>query len=106
MSERLAKLQRMLEQSPDDPFLLYGVGMEHRKAGRFDEAVEWFDRTLAIDPLYCYAYFQKGQTLEDAGQDDAAREAYLAGVSAAREKGDAHAESEIAGALRMLDPGA
>ncbi len=101
MSERLNKLSAMLEKTPNDPFLLYGIGMEHRKDGRFDEAIALFDRTLAADPLYCYAFYQKGQALEDMGRPDEARKTYQAGIDAARAKGDAHAEAELADALRV-----
>ena len=32
-NDRMQQLQRMLEKSPTDPFLLYGIAMEHKKAG-------------------------------------------------------------------------
>ena len=64
---------------------------------------EYLDRVLATDPGYCYAYYQKGQVLESAGDADAAKQVYRAGVEAATKKGDAHARSEIEGALLLLD---
>jgi tetratricopeptide (TPR) repeat protein len=101
MSERLSKLMAMLQREPNDPFLLYSIGLEHKKAGALEEAVSWLDRTIAADRLYCHAYFQKGQVLESLGRLDAAREAYRAGIAAAGEKGDTHAASELQGALDM-----
>jgi tetratricopeptide (TPR) repeat protein len=101
-SERLEKLQQLLERDPNDPFLLYGIGLEHKKLGDADKAMEYLRRVIEVDPGYCYAYFQIGQVCESSGQIDTARATYQQGIEAARKKGDAHAESEIQGALEML----
>jgi tetratricopeptide (TPR) repeat protein len=101
-SERLEKLQQLLDRDPTDPFLLYGIGLEHKKLGDADKAMEYLRRVIEVDPGYCYAYFQIGQVCESSGQVDVARATYQQGIEAARKKGDAHAESEIQGALEML----
>ncbi len=101
-NERMQKLREMLEKQPDDPFLLYGIAMEHKKAGQAREAIEHFDRVIALDPGYCYAYYQKGLVLEEAGDINAARSAYKQGIAIAAEKGDAHARSELQAALDLL----
>ena len=103
MSERLQKLEQMLQRTPQDPFLLYGIALEHKNAGDPIRAIEFLDRTLAADAGYCYAYFQKGQVQETLGQAAEAKATYRAGVDAAKKAGDAHAQSEIEGALSMLD---
>jgi tetratricopeptide (TPR) repeat protein len=103
MKERIEKLSRMLEKTPQDPFLLYALGMEYKKGEKLEEAITYFDRTLAVDPGYCYAYHQKGLAYEAAGDLEAARAAYRAGIAAAKEKGDAHAAEEIGGALDLIE---
>lgn len=102
-SDRLDKLQQLLERDPKDPFVLYGIALEHKKLGDAKTAIEFLDRTIAADASYCYAYFQKGQVQESLGDAASAKQTYEAGIAAARQMGDAHAESEIAGALSMLD---
>ncbi|HYO09538.1 MAG TPA: tetratricopeptide repeat protein [Tepidisphaeraceae bacterium] len=102
-SDRLVKLQQMLEKSPGDAFLLYGIALEYKKLGEGALALEFLDRVIRADPGYCYAYFQQGQVHEDGGDTEAAKAAYRAGVAAAQQKGDAHALSEIEGALAMLE---
>ena len=102
MTDRLTQLLKLHERDPRDPFLCYGVALEHRKAGRPRESIEWFDRALACDPLYCYAYFQKAKSLSDLGEDDAARETLTLGLTQARKAGDAKAQSEIAELLASL----
>lgn len=102
-ADRLAKLLSMLERQPGDPFTLYAVALEHKKAGRDAEALAYLDKTIQFDPGYCYAYFQKGQVLETQGDIDGAKDTYRAGIAAARAKGDAHALSELEGNLQMID---
>ena len=103
MADRLAQLTKLLEKDPADPFLLYGIALEHKKAGRLDEALDWLGRTLEADEGYCYAYYQQGQTLEAKGDTDAARTAYQRGIGVARRVGDGHAAGELQVALDLLD---
>jgi tetratricopeptide (TPR) repeat protein len=102
-SDRLKKLLAMLDRQPGDPFTLYAVALEHKKAGDNDLALEHLNKVIQFDPGYCYAYFQKGQVLETTGDNDAAKDAYRAGIDAARRKGDAHALGELEGQLQMLE---
>ena len=103
VTERLGKLQKMLEREPNDPFLLYGIAMEHKKLNAAAAALEFFDRVTRLDPGYCYAYHQKGLMFESAGDTEQAKSAYRAGIAAAKQKGDAHAQGEIEAALSMIE---
>src|SRR4051794_23587941 len=99
---RMQQLQQMLEKMPDDAFLLYGIAMEHKKAGDVPRAVEYFERVIRVDPAYCYAYFQRGQVLENSGDFEGAKRSYREGIDAATKSGDAHARGEIEAALELL----
>ena len=99
----MEQLQKMLQRQPDDPFLLYGMAMEHKKAGDLPAALQWLERVVRNDPNYCYAYYQRGQIHEMAGDTDAARKAYRDGIEAAGRSGDAHARSELEAALSMVE---
>ena len=103
VSERLEKLQKMLEREPNDTFLIYGLALEHKKLGDQARAIELLDRVIALDPGYCYAYHQKGLAFESTGDTESARSAYRAGIEAAKRKGDAHAQGEIEAALSMIE---
>ena len=103
MAERLEQLLKLYEADPSDPFLTYGIALEHAKAGRHDEAVVWLDKTLALDGQYCYAYYQKARMYSETGRDEQARQAVEAGMAAAKLAGDEHAHSELAELLASIE---
>lgn len=102
-TDRMRKLLGMIEKDAGDPFLLFAVGMEHKKLGQTAEAVEWFRKTLAKDPGYCVAYHQAALAYEDAGEMDRAKQLYREGIDVARKKGDDHAAGEMEAALSMIE---
>lgn len=99
---RLEQLQKMLQKQPNDPFLLYCIGMEYKKSGDLPQALTFLDQTIAADQNYCYAYFQKGQVLEMQENPSVAKVVYQQGIDAATRAGDTHAASELRGAMEML----
>jgi len=103
MSTRLEQLQKMLEREPNDTFLLYGLAMEHKKAGDKEKALQLLEKVVELDPGHGYAFFQAGQILEGSGDFAGARKAYEGGIVAAKTSGDDHARSELEGALSMLE---
>jgi len=102
-SQRMQQLQRMLEREPNDPFLLYGLALEYKKGNDPQKAIEFLDRVIGVDPLYCYAYHQRGMIYESLGDLESAKRSYRDGMEAATRKGDAHARGEIEGALSMIE---
>lgn len=93
----------MLQREPNDTFLLYGLAMEHKKAGDLTAALAELEKVVKLDPGHGYAFFQCGQIEESRGNVAAAKEAYSDGIIAATKSGDAHARSELEGALSMLE---
>jgi tetratricopeptide (TPR) repeat protein len=101
-TNRLAILQSLLEQNPNDAFARYGLAMEYVKAGELERAVGEFRAVLAVNADYSYAYFHGGQTLEKLGRVEEAREMYEQGIAAASRTGDRKGASELQGALDLL----
>src|SRR5262249_50293606 len=102
VNPRVEKVKAMLAASPDDTFLLYALAMEYKKTDQ-RQSIELLRRVTLLDPLQSYAYFQLGQVHELAGDIEAARDAYRQGLAAADRAGDAHAKSEIAAALAIIE---
>jgi thioredoxin-like negative regulator of GroEL len=100
---RKEQIEAMLRDEPDDPFLRYGLAMEHVSAGADQEALRCLHGLLEIAPAYVPAYVQAGRALIRLGRDDEARAVLQAGIAAAEKQGDAHAAGEMAGFLQGLE---
>lgn len=92
---RIADLEKLLAMDPSDAFVLYGLAIEHAKNGSTDKAGQFFDRCIAADASYAYAYFHKARMLGDAGRVDEAKVVIEAGIAAAKKAGDEHAVFEL-----------
>ncbi len=102
-TDRMQKLQTMLERDPSDSFLLYAIALEHKKTNDHAEAQRWFGRVIEKDPGYCVAYHQSALTYEAAGDLEAAKNTYRKGIAAAEKKGEHHAAEEMRAALSMIE---
>ncbi|MHB1424232.1 MAG: tetratricopeptide repeat protein [Gemmataceae bacterium] len=99
---RKQQIEEMLAEDPHDPFLLYGLAMEHVSAGQDEEAVRCFRQLLETAPDYVPGYMQAGRTLARLNRVEEAREIFQAGIAAAQQKGDQHAAEEMVGFLEGL----
>lgn len=99
---RLEQLQTLLATEPDDAFLNFGIAMELAKVQRFEESLAQFERTIALDPNYIAAYFQKAKTMLAMGDDEAAKEGLLRGIAQATACGEHHAKGEMEELLATL----
>ena len=98
----IERLEKLLAADPNDAFVLYGLAQEHAKAGNHAQAVAFYDRCLAADPAYCYAYFHKARAQEAAGDPRSAAATLETGLEASRSTGDAKAQGEIAEYLNQI----
>ena len=99
---RLEKLQQSLEANPSDTFTRYLVALECVKLKLNDEAIHHFQVLVNENPGYVPTYYQYAQLLENLNRQTAAVAIYQAGLQAARAAGDAHAASELQGALDLI----
>jgi Flp pilus assembly protein TadD len=100
---RKEQLEELLAEDPADPFLRYGLAMEHVSAGNDDEAVRCFRQLFLATPDYVPGYMQCGQALVRLGRIDEAREIYRTGITTAQTKGDQHASEEMQGMLEGIE---
>src|SRR5438309_9561491 len=99
----IPSLLKLLETDPNDPFLLYGLAQEYAKAGDTTRALEFYDKCLAADPAYCYAYYHKARAQLGTGERDAAVATIRDGMTAAKKAGDGHAASELSASRDEVD---
>ncbi len=99
---RIEKLMKMLEVDGSDAFVLYGIAQEHARAGRHAEAVAFYDRCIAADGAYCYAYYHKAVSQQAGGDVDGARTTLTAGMRAAEKAGEGKALGEMQGLMEGI----
>jgi E3 SUMO-protein ligase RanBP2 len=86
-ADRLAALERMLGNRPDDVRLRFGLALEYLKAGRTEDGVRELRRYLDEADDEGNGWGRLGAALRELGQDEEARQAYETGVAAAERHG-------------------
>src|SRR5208283_3092488 len=99
---RVATLQDILKENPNDAFTRYALGLEYSGAGETEAALTEFDRLLAAHPDYTNGYFMAAQVLDRAGRFDEARAMLQKGIESARQSNNRHAVSEMEAMLEEL----
>lgn len=94
-SERLDKLRKLHELDPRDADVCYMIAQEHGKAGEHDQALAWYDKCLAADASYCYAYFFKAMSLKAQGDTGSALATIDEGLAQAKASNHGKALSEL-----------
>lgn len=102
---RMAQIEAMLADDPEDAFLRYGLAMEHASAGDDAACVEvlrdLIARTAAAAP-YVPAYLQAGQALVRLDRLEEATAVLRDGAAVAGKVGDTHAQGEMQGLLDSI----
>jgi predicted Zn-dependent protease len=102
----MAQLEALLADDPHDPFLRYGLALEHASAGDDDTAATVLAALTADAPDYVPAYLMRGQALGRLGREPEAAEVLRAGIAAAERVSTPealHARGEMAGLLSTLE---
>jgi cytochrome c-type biogenesis protein CcmH/NrfG len=100
--DRIAMLNEILAQDPNNAFARYGLAMEYSNSGQVEQALEEFNELLAANPDYAAGYFMAAQALMKSDRRGEARTMLENGIVAAQRKGDSHAASEMQGMLAEI----
>ena len=101
-NDRVAALQEILKNAPDDAFARYALGLEFSGAGDPEAALAEFNRLLAAHPDYTNAYFMAAQVLDRESRGAEARAMLEKGIECARRSNNRHALSEMEAMLDDL----
>ena len=104
MSDRIARIEKMLEKTPADSFLHYSLGMEFASAGEAERAARQFLHVLELDAEYLPAYVEAGKCLRSAGRLAEARDLFTRGLRLAETRHDVHQADHIRQQLEGLKP--
>ena len=99
---RMAQIEAMLADEPNDPELRYFLAMEWLSAGDEPTALTKF-RELTGNSTYVPAFLIAGQVLNRLGQVEEACAILRTGIEAARQQGNAHAQGEMQGLLDSIE---
>jgi predicted Zn-dependent protease len=99
----IENFEKMLAEGKDNPLLRFSLGNEYLKAGDFTRAVPHLRAATAQDAGYSASWKLLGKALAEAGENDAARDAYTQGIAAAEAKGDKQAAKEMTVFRKRLD---
>jgi Flp pilus assembly protein TadD len=86
-SDRVAGLLKMLERSPDDARVHFGLALEYEKAGQWEDARARLSRYLELTEDEGNAWGRLGHALRQLGRSDEARAAYARGIEVASRHG-------------------
>lgn len=100
--DRIAALNEILTQNPNDAFARYGLAMEYSKQGDLDRSLAEFATLLKASPDYTAGYFMAAQTLARAERTEEAKRMLADGIVSARRTGNLHAQSEMEAMLAEL----
>jgi len=101
--DRIAMLNELLAQNPNDAFARYGLAMEYSKSGDLERSLAEFDKLVASNPDYTAGYFMAAQTLARANRTEDAKKMLTEGISSAKRTTNAHAQSEMEAMLAELE---
>jgi predicted Zn-dependent protease len=107
-SKRMQQIESMLADEPNDPFLRYGLAMEHSSLGDDTSAVQVLQALINLDEQspYIPAFLMCGQALVRLQREDEAIPVLKQGVAAARRAGtpeSLHALGELQGLLATIE---
>src|SRR3984957_20865342 len=100
--DRIAALNDILTQNPNDSFARYGLAMEYSRQGDLDRSLAEFSILLKNTPDYTAGYFMAAQTLAKAGRTADAKSMLNDGIASARRRGNLHAQGEMEAMLAEL----
>ena len=93
----------MLDESPDDPFLIYALAREHESANSTMQALLMYEHLINKHPEYIATYYHYANLLHSAGNFTGATELLKKGIEEGVKAREMHSVSEMKGLLAMWD---
>jgi uncharacterized protein HemY len=99
---RIEQLKQMLQESPEDPFLLYALAMEHNNAQNHELALQFYETLVSKHRHYVGTYYHLAKLYEQLKMNEKAKACYENGMGIARQMGDHHAYNELNAAFKSF----
>jgi len=92
---RISALLELLEETPDDVFLLYALGLEYSKSGDQEKALEFWENLVGNHPDYLPTYYMFAQFLSKIGDHQKAYKIVQTGIELSKKFKDSKTKSEL-----------
>jgi predicted Zn-dependent protease len=102
-ASRSDMFRKLLEKDPNNPMILYSLGNELFKEGRYGEARDLLQRAVENKPDYSVAYRMLGRAHYELYENTEAKDVFLRGKEVAQGNGDLQTVKEIDVFLRRLE---
>jgi tetratricopeptide (TPR) repeat protein len=103
MSTRLETLLQMLQDDPNDAFIIFAVAKEYEKLNLTNKAIETYVQLRQDHPDYIGLYYHLGKLYEEIGNTTSALDTYEEGIQVGKKQSDFHAISELNNAKVNLE---
>ncbi len=103
VNNRLAALEEMLRESPNDAFVQYAIAVEYAAQNQTQEAIQRIEQLISKQPDYLGAYYKLGKLYEETNQPDKALDVFKRGATLAQHQGNKKTLGELNEAIWMLE---
>ena len=96
---RLQELEAMLDENPDDPFLIYAIAREYELLQFTMQALLMYEHLINEHPDYIATYYHYAKVLYTLGNRTQAKNILTLGIERGNALKEIHAVSEMKGLL-------
>ncbi|MES2617167.1 MAG: tetratricopeptide repeat protein [Bacteroidota bacterium] len=100
--DRIQILSDWIKQTPDDPFLHFGLAMEYLSISDTDKALQKMEEVFHLFPDYLANYYQLAKLYETLSKTDDAINIYEKGIALALLQKETKTANELRSALEEL----
>jgi tetratricopeptide (TPR) repeat protein len=98
---RIVELEKMLDENPDDPFLIFALAKEYEKSEGTLQALLMYEHLVTNYPTYIATYYHYAKVLQKAGNKSEALLLLQKGIEEGTKAKEMHAVSEMRGLLNL-----
>mgnify|MGYP003581313460 CR=1 FL=1 len=98
---RLEELEQMLDENPEDPFLIYALAPEYENQNGTMQALLMYEHLVSNYPSYIGTYYHYAKLLYTAGNRAEACNLLEKGIQNGTVAKDIHAVNEMKGLLSL-----
>ena len=102
---KIAALEALLEENPDDPFVIYALAREYEQEAGSMQAALMYEHLVTNYPDYIATYYHYAKFLQEAGNHTEALKLLLKGIERGLEMKELHAVNEMKELLALWSLG-